>query len=111
MDIVELLYPTFAVPDVTKFPVWFTRFDQNEQRLINENYGNCSSIITSAAKETACTIGTDGGSHTKTLTSGGKAGVSVGVIIFVILTACVGTWLFRRHRRNKRHNFYRMNEL
>ncbi|KAG2212345.1 hypothetical protein INT47_001705 [Mucor saturninus] len=111
LDIVELLYPTFAVPDASEFPVWFTRFDKKEQRLINESYGNCSSIITSAAKETACTIGTDGGSHTRTLTSGGKAGVSVGVIIFVFLAAGLGLWLFRRYRRNKRHNFYRMNEL
>lgn len=107
-----MLYPAFAVPDAKDFPVWFTRFDTNEQRLINaDTYGNCSSMLTSAYEETACSIGTGGGSHTKTITSGGKAGISVGTIIIVLLAAGLSLWLYRRYRRNKRHNFYRMNEL
>lgn len=108
-----MLYPTFIVPNASDFPVWFSRFDKNEHRLINaETYGNCSNMISSAYAETVCYIGTGGGSHTKTiLTSGGKAGISVGVVIFVLLAAGLGIWLFRRYRRNKRHNFYRMNEL
>lgn len=114
LDLIKLLYSA-KVPDETLFPLWISQFEKvldNRHTVQADSYGNCSSMMTTASAQTLCYLATGGGGvHQPDLTSGGKAGISVGVILFVILTACVGTWLFRRHRRNQRHNFYRMNDL
>ncbi|GAA5802628.1 hypothetical protein HPULCUR_008101 [Helicostylum pulchrum] len=114
MDLIKLLYSSAEVPDKKIFPFWISQFENvlDNRRIIQaESYGNCSSMMTTASAQAICYLSDGGSIHQPDLTSGGKAGISVGVILFIILTACVGTWLFRRHRRNQRHNFYRMNDL
>lgn len=50
------------------------------------------------------------GGHT--LSTGGKAGISVGVIVFAIGAAAVAFFLYRRHRQVKASRpFYRMNDV
>lgn len=114
LDLIKLLYPKAVVAKESMFPLWLAPFDSTERRTIEDaTYGNCSSMATVAAEESLCYLanGESGTTHQPDLSSSGKAGISVGVVLFVLLTACVGTWLFRRHRRNQRHNFYRMNDL
>lgn len=52
----------------------------------------------------------DNSSHA--LSAGGKAGISVGVIVFVGAAAVAGFFLFRKYRQGKvKRPFYRMNDI
>lgn len=85
------------------------------RQVINQaTYGNCNNLAQSAFTQTACALGGNGYSQIKKatdLSTGDKAGISVGAVLFVIVAGLVGIWLYRRYRRNKRHNFYRMHDL
>jgi ABC-type Fe3+-hydroxamate transport system substrate-binding protein len=114
LDLIKLFYPTFSIAGTASFPVWLTPFPTIERRVMNEAiYGNCSNLAQSAYSQTACTIGGNGSSTYKKgdLSTGDKAGISVGAVLFIIIAALLSIWLFRRYRRNQRHNFYRMHDL
>jgi hypothetical protein len=115
LDLIKLFYPAFKIASEATFPVWLQPFNKiNEtQRVITPDiYGGCADIAAAAFTQSQCTIGPSGGSVIKSdLSTGGKAGISVGAVLFVIIAALVGIWLFRRYRRQKRHNFYRMHDL
>ncbi|GAN11093.1 conserved hypothetical protein [Mucor ambiguus] len=120
LDLIKLFYPDFAITassDIIQFPVWLTPFtnETTTGRVItSEVYGGCGDMASTAFAQSACTIGgtsLSGGQYTKKLSTGETAGISVGTIMFVIVAACLGIWLYRRYRRQKRHNFYRMNDF
>jgi hypothetical protein len=114
--LIKLLYPSFGIAGNSQFPVWFTPFStmMETRRVISlDTYGNCSSLTQVAFAQTACTIGGNSVSTYKKadLSTGDKAGISVGAVIFVIAAGLLSIWLYRKYRRNKRHNFYRMHDL
>lgn len=97
------------------FPVWlqpFSKVNETQQVITSDMYGGCVDIATTAFAQSQCTLGQAGGAVIKSdLSTGDKAGISVGAIMFVLIAAVLAIWLFRRYRRQKRHNFYRMHDL
>jgi hypothetical protein len=119
LDLIKHFHKSFEVPSDTAFPtlfpIWIQQFDTlNETRRVmtEDIYGGCADITATAFEQSKCIISASDGALTKSdLSSGDKAGISVGAVLFVIVAVLLGIWLYRRHRRQKRHNFYRMHDL
>lgn len=87
--------------------------DSTRRTISQGNYDSCANVFASVKSQTACVIG-GGNANTQykqDLSSGDKAGISVGAVLFVIVAALAGIYFYRKYRRNQRHNFYRMNDL
>lgn len=99
---------------------WLRNFAKGDytRQIADSNYQcNATDIVTKASCD-AHKYGSDSkagdevpsGGHS--LSTGGKAGISVGVIVFVIGAAVVAFFLYRRHRQVKASRpFYRMNDV
>lgn len=116
LDLIKLFYPSFTIAGQASFPVWLTPFptmDSTRRTISQGNYDSCANVFASVKSQTACVIG-GGNANTQykqDLSSGDKAGISVGAVLFVIVAALAGIYFYRKYRRNQRHNFYRMNDL
>jgi hypothetical protein len=116
LDLMHLLYPTMEMPS-NNYPVWITRFSNTNgteyQHEIDASKYGCGNITSNPFGDTKCSLnGHRGTIQAKPLTPGDKAGISVGTIIAGILAALAGVWLFKRYRRRqRRHQFYKMQEL
>ncbi|KAI8092141.1 uncharacterized protein B0P05DRAFT_524918 [Gilbertella persicaria] len=116
LDLIKLLYPDFSVASNSLFPLWFTPYNkvnQTRQVLTTDMYGGCQDIATNAFAQSQCTLGASIGSTfipKADLSKEGKAGVSVGVVLF--FAGLAGLWLYRRYRLGKkRHHFYQMEDF
>ncbi|KAI8992243.1 hypothetical protein BDB01DRAFT_421981 [Pilobolus umbonatus] len=111
LDLIYLVYPTYEVTSI--FPVWMTPFKAGGVRALTlDQYGDCANMAISAYQQSKCIITSNRvNSEVPVLSEGGKAGVSIGAILVFACLSIAGIWLYRRHQRNKRHEFYRMNDM
>lgn len=118
LELIQFMYPAFEFTNKNMFPIWLKSWDTidaNRRVMTPEIYGGCSNISYTAFVQSQCIFGANSNSGNvlnKKLSSGDKAGISVGTVAFVIIALLVGIWAFRKYqRRRRRHNFYRMNDL
>ncbi|KAI9314743.1 hypothetical protein BX666DRAFT_1963079 [Dichotomocladium elegans] len=115
-DIIYMFAPTY---DTSYSFTWMRGFSKNDPaRTISNDTYTCN--VNEIFSTVACAphkYGTDGkpasgetgSSH---LSTGGKAGISVGVILFVVGVALVALYFYRRHNQVKASRpFYRMNDV
>lgn len=121
-DIISMLEPTY---DSNYTYTWLRNFAKSDvPRQMSQISYQCDAQ--SIFQQTQCTsnpFGSGQGSTPNTnegnssrhgLSSGGKAGVSVGVIVGVLGAGVIAFFLYRRHQMKKnvpKRPFYRMNDI
>ncbi|KAI9489599.1 hypothetical protein BDB00DRAFT_770406, partial [Zychaea mexicana] len=116
-DIIHMMYPTYQA---NYSSTWLRNFaKQDRPRQIADISYACDA--TDIISELQCAPEKFGvnqrqdsgdGGHAHTLSAGGKAGISVGVIVAAVLAGLAAFFLWRRHRQVKAsRTFYRMNDV
>ncbi|CDH56041.1 hypothetical protein RO3G_16336 [Lichtheimia corymbifera JMRC:FSU:9682] len=116
-DVIHMFAPTYE-PDYQL--TWLRNFAKGDytRQIADSGYQCNATEIVKKATCDAHKYGSDSeagdevpsGGHS--LSTGGKAGISVGVIVFAIGAAVIAFFLYRRHRQVKASRpFYRMNDV